>query len=163
MPFKKRYSTLEDVLANTRKQDECLNWSGAYHRTGYPACSNYGLFKSQALHREVFRLANGYYPQVVMHLCDNPKCINPKHLFGGTPLENMRDMDAKNRRATGARNGNAKLSDEDVELIRMLKSKGATYKSLCARFNVSRGYVWKLIAQQYRSLNGDRRQQATAV
>jgi hypothetical protein len=150
MTFKKRYSTLADVLNNTQKVGSCLNWLGALHRTGYPACTKYGLFQSQALHREVFRLAQGYYPPVVMHTCDNPKCINPEHLLPGTPKENVSDMDAKGRRALGERNGNAKLTDAEVAEIRALKSAGYTGTELAAAFSLSRGYVWKLLVGQYR-------------
>jgi HNH endonuclease len=34
---------------------------------------------------------------VIMHTCDNPRCINPKHLVLGTQAENIRDMMAKGR------------------------------------------------------------------
>jgi hypothetical protein len=36
----------------------------------------------------------------VLHRCDNPLCARPDHLFVGTQLDNVRDMDAKGRRVT---------------------------------------------------------------
>ncbi len=155
MTFVKKYKTLDDVLNNTNRVGDCFEWAGKVHRTGYPACSAYGLFKSQALHREVFRLATGQTPPVVMHTCDNPRCINPKHLKGGTPEENMQDMDAKGRRAKGTRNGNARLTDADVANIRKLKASGYTDREVAEACGVSRGYVWKLAAGQYRGSRAD--------
>lgn len=146
-----RYHSLVDVLANTENVGACMLWLGGVNKDGYGACNTRGIFKSQLIHREVFRLAHGFYPEVVMHTCDNPLCINPAHLVAGTPDANMRDMDAKGRRAIGARNGNAKFSDEDIAEMRGMKANGATYVSIAMRFGVSRGYVWKVLAGQYRS------------
>lgn len=57
---------------------------------------------------------------VVMHKCDNGKCINPQHLTHGSQTENIQDMDNKGRRvpAIGVRNTNAKLSEDDISKIR---------------------------------------------
>jgi hypothetical protein len=146
-----RYRTVEDVLRNTRKDGDCMLWLGGVNKDGYGACNARGIFRSQLVHREVFRLINGYAPEVVMHTCDTPLCVNPTHLKAGTHVENMRDMDAKKRRATGAKNGNAKFSDEDIAAMRQMKENGCTYAAVAMRFGVSRGYIWKVLAGQYRS------------
>ena len=58
----------------------------------------------------------------VLHTCDNPWCVNPEHLFLGDQLTNIRDMDAKGRRARvgskGTDHPRAKLSERDVLSIR---------------------------------------------
>jgi hypothetical protein len=148
MSFKKRYASIQDVLANTKTTGAgCMEWQGAINKDGYAACNAYGLFKSQALHREVYRLHTSAVPEVVMHICDNRKCINPQHLVGGTPKSNLLDKLAKNRQAQGAANGRAKLTAEDVLKIRELwNTGGATYRALGTKFNVSRATVWRVLS-----------------
>jgi uncharacterized protein YfaP (DUF2135 family) len=46
----------------------------------------------------------------VCHSCDNPRCINPKHLWLGTTAENVRDRTLKNR-------STSKLTQEQVNSI----------------------------------------------
>jgi predicted DNA binding protein len=60
----------------------------------------------------------------VCHLCDKPRCVNPKHLWLGTHAENLADMKAKGRAARGDRSGTARLTPAQVQAIRKLLAAG---------------------------------------
>ena len=59
----------------------------------------------------------------VCHICDNPKCVNPDHLFLGTYKDNAEDMVKKNRSLKGERHSNAKLTEKNVRDIRRRKKE----------------------------------------
>jgi hypothetical protein len=142
----KKYKTLADILANTTPVSTCMEWKGAMNGDGYPACGVGGLFQSQALHREVFALVFGTRPEVVMHTCDNPRCINPDHLKAGNSTLNITDRDAKGRQATGERNGNVKLTAAQVQEIRALHAAKISYLEIAARYGIARVTVWRVTA-----------------
>lgn len=56
----------------------------------------------------------------VLHICDNPACVNPAHLYLGTHQDNMRDRDSRGRQYDrhGENNGRAKLTTKIVRAIR---------------------------------------------
>ena len=82
---------LEQYLHNTKRfLDGCWEWKGCFNTDGYARAGNKHTSNIK-VHREVFRLTYGYYPEVVRHTCDNKKCINPHHLVGGSPEDNVRD------------------------------------------------------------------------
>lgn len=148
MVFKTKYASIEDVLANTTvTATGCMEWNGAINKDGYAACNAYGLFKSQALHREVHRLSTGETPEVVMHACDNRKCVNPAHLLSGTHETNLLDKVTKNRQAKGEANGRSKLTAADVLRIRARwDTEKPTYKTLGDAFGVSKATIQRVLA-----------------
>lgn len=73
----------------------------------------------------------------ILHSCDNPMCINPKHLREGTDRDNMDDMLERNRRPLlqGEDTSSAKLTEEQVAFIR--KDGAYTMKQLANMFDIS--------------------------
>jgi hypothetical protein len=70
--------------------------------------------KQARAHRVQFYLTNGFYPEAVMHKCDNTKCVNPRHLKAGDNAKNACDMAVKGR-VYGQK---VALTDAQVEEIR---------------------------------------------
>lgn len=100
-------------------EDKCWNWEGALDSLGYGHLS-IKCVKVLA-HRFSFAVFNGRDPQkFVCHRCDNPRCVNPDHLFEGTQTDNMHDCSVKCRfnDRRGELNPTRKLSDQKVLEIR---------------------------------------------
>lgn len=93
--------------------DACIGWKGAVRKDGYGTIPSFGT--TIYAHRVAIGAKNG---DVVRHLCDNRKCVNPAHLRIGSQADNIADMVAKNRQARGSRHGCAKLDEETIPFVR---------------------------------------------
>lgn len=76
----------------------CWIWIGGKDKDGYGKIKRYG--KNIRAHRLFYEHHVGSIPEglFVIHSCDNPSCVNPKHLRPATQLENEQDKDNKGRR-----------------------------------------------------------------
>ena len=100
------------------RQDRCWEWKGAFVTDGYGTFHVLG--KHYLAHRFSYMLANQEIDSdiIVRHKCDNRWCVNPYHLESGTHADNMSDRTMRGRTPRGPRNGNAKLTEDDVRAIR---------------------------------------------
>jgi hypothetical protein len=106
--------------SRTDRTGDCHLWLGA-KRYGYGRMHVDGHHAPEKLaHRMSWEFERGPIPEgmSVLHRCDNPSCVNVKHLFLGTQADNMTDMGAKGRGAKGEKLPQAKLTASDVARIR---------------------------------------------
>lgn len=112
-----RYDTILDrIVANSVASPDhaydgtpCWEWTRRVNNQGYPTMTRRlkrGPRKGQVVtvyaHREAVKASGRRLTtrQVVLHLCNNPSCVNPAHLKGGTQRENVRQCVAEGRHFT---------------------------------------------------------------
>ena len=120
----------------------CWLWTGTNNVAGYGIIMEWvkGKRGKALAHRMSYRINRGQIPEgiFVCHHCDTPACVNPDHLFLGTPADNTRDMVKKGRCAPckGEATGSAKLREGDVRFVRELINRGKSYPRIARIYNV---------------------------
>lgn len=99
---------LARFLSKVDRTGECWIWTAGMFRDGYGCFSSSRI--ARRAHRVAWTLFRGPIPDevLVLHNCpagDNPRCVNPAHLWLGTQADNMADMRKKGRAATGDKHG----------------------------------------------------------
>lgn len=136
--------------------DACWPWTARLLDYGYGAVEYRG--RTHAAHRVAYHLATGEelvtHPRsgprrafpVICHVCDNPPCVTPRHLFKGTFADNNRDMRAKGRNGDvrGANNPRARLSDGQVADIRAALKSGVSQSQLAREYGVPHPTIWRI-------------------
>lgn len=77
----------------------------------------------------------------VCHTCDNPPCVNPAHLFLGTPKDNVHDAQKKGRFPVAAviirRPFMGRPPKIDPNVVRAIKSSSEDRHVLAARYGLT--------------------------
>lgn len=137
--------------------DDCWEWTGRVTNNGYGTFNmNHNFYYA---HRVSYVMAHREIPFVdgktlcVCHQCDNKLCVNPSHLFVGTHADNMQDCVDKGRHGyligRGEFNGSCKLTDDQIEQIRVLGCK-MSQRELSRMFGVTQSHIWRILHFQCR-------------
>jgi hypothetical protein len=147
IPLRERF---ERFLPADRTACSCWEWQGARSPKGYGAIND-GNGRARRAHRiawEIYSHWNNPIPPglQVCHHCDSPACVNPAHLFVGTPADNTADMIEKGRQlipvVKGESHGGSRLVENQVLEIRRLYSTGGfTQQQLGNLFGVTRSAI----------------------
>lgn len=173
MVWKVLYSTISEALmAKIKKLDDsdCWLWTGTFSGNGYGALKYEGV--QHIAHRAMYKSVHGDLPKTiyVCHTCDNKWCVNPSHLFAGTPADNMHDKVRKGRQSKGEKHsesfkrsekfknsicrgekhGMSKLTDVQRKEILSLIDDGMTQGAIASMYNVSQSAV-SLINTRFRA------------
>ena len=142
IPWRERFW----LRVDRRGTKECWEWTGACNPGGY------GMFgidgRAVLAHRLSYTIHYGYIPDglCVCHHCDNRPCINPLHLFVGTPADNNADMVRKGRDSQlfGELHSHAKLTDAKVLEILSIERVAGDQDIIASKFGVSRSTISKI-------------------
>lgn len=139
------------------KTEGCWEWNGSRD------ASNYGKFwmdgKTIPAHRASFILHHQANPdgKMVLHTCDNPRCVNPDHLVLGTHRDNVRHMMERNRFLVGEQNGSSKITADEARSIISALLAGGKVRTIARQIGRSRNLVksianrvtWKHIWKEF--------------
>lgn len=139
------------------RRNGCLEWVGG------ASSGRYGTFIANKIIYRMNRLVVNPKPgMLALHECDNSMCVNPKHLYEGTQADNVHDCVRRGRagptrsqilathvgknhytnrhpelRMRGEKNGQAKITEDDVREIRRLIDSGLSSRITSRKFGLS--------------------------
>lgn len=136
--------------------DPCILWPGSYCGIGDFKYGRIG--KRVYAHRFIWELFNGPIPDnmVILHACDTPLCVNPRHLRIGSQFDNIRDCIAKGRSrhasVSGEMHYRSHLTTNDVLDIRRRahfsgNGRRSNLVALAKEYEVSHGTLWSIVTR----------------
>ena len=119
---------------------ECWMWTAGTDDDGYGIFGTEGTTAAKA-HRVAYVLHYGVDPGPlqVLHRCDTPGCVNPRHLYVGTPMDNMQDkiVRGRDRYLRGEECPQAQLTARKVKNIRRLRDQHVAVKTIARQYRTT--------------------------
>lgn len=148
---KAKESAIKRMVKYTNKTEinECWEWQSTCNKRNYAMLSiggRSGLYARAS--RIAYYLNFGPFNEdlLVCHSCDNPKCVNPNHLFLGTHKDNTNDMYRKGRESLpptfyGENHSRSTLKEQEVIEI---YNSSCEAKILASTYNVSKKTIYEI-------------------
>lgn len=137
-----------DIIERFYEKLEIVTDSGCWIWTGATDPKGYGRFmttngRAVLAHRFSWEVTNGEITDglYVLHRCDVPPCVNPAHLFLGSPADNTADMMKKGRCRVGENDSKSILTTANVIEIKGRLALREVVKTIAASFAVSEGTI----------------------
>ena len=132
-------------------ETDCWEWQGGTTAAGYGTIGYNS--ETHYTHRLMHKIHNGFLTEekpFVCHKCDNPPCVNPDHLFAGSPADNIHDAMDKDRMnwpgRLGEDHGGSKLTANDVVEIRERYAAGkASQNDLAKDYGIVQTQVGNIV------------------
>ncbi len=168
-------TALARFWAKVDKSDGCWLWTARRDRYGYGKFRPNGAHSSEVgAHRVSWVIEHGSIPtdKILCHTCDVRHCVNPSHMWLGTPAENSADMARKGRavpgntsataargernamhngtarRHVGEANRAARLTVEQVLAIRDAVAAGESQCSVARRTGVPQPHISRIVLRK---------------
>jgi hypothetical protein len=141
-----------------KSKDSCWYWKNPTHTFGYGTFSiGYKVFTAHRL-ALIFFTGEEKKDKMVLHSCDNPSCVNPRHLRWGTAKENTQDCIDRGRKINPPRNGTLPpvnygednpisiMTKNKVKQLREDYSKGnVSHSDLAKKYGISKSTVGQIV------------------
>lgn len=149
--------------------DGCWHWKGFVNDNRKGHQHGKMLFKNnyRLVHRLMYHNFVENVPEYVAksgclqvnHSCShtkNGRCVNPSHMYLGTPKDNMQDAlrdGTKNKAPCGQNNYNAHVSDDAVRQAKSLRNNGLSHREIAKQIGVNPSQISRWLSGKTRSQN----------
>lgn len=138
LEFEARFYSSVNKEPGLGPQGDCWEWTGKIAEGGYGTTRFRG--RNQRAHRAIYQYLTKEElgsKDFICHKCDNKKCVNPAHLFKGDAVSNMADFTSKGLNKKGEEVSTSKLTNKNVQEMRLLHALGSSYADLAKRYGVT--------------------------
>ena len=151
MAYDWKQKDVDRFWSKVKKGPGCWNWLAGCTSAGYAEFSI--KLKVLRCNRFVWELTYGEIPEgmMVLHKCDNRRCVRPDHLYLGSGVDNMNDVKRAN---PGFGSHISRLYEGEVWLVRKLRipvgsnRRGTEYKfssrSVAKMFKVNQEVILRI-------------------